>query len=357
VLVFVAVVVAIVVLRLLVPAGTPPIRLAGKGDREKSISRLEKVHLGGSDQWILLRSENTDNPVILFLHGGPGTSQLTSNRRNTKQLERFFTVVNWDQRGAGKSYSAIADSGRMTIDQFMQDTRELTLYLMKRFAKTRIVLAGHSWGSALGALTVARHPELFHCYVGFGQVAKMKEGEAASYSWTLDQARARGHRRAVKALEKMGPPPYRGDWRASTISERSWVARFGGEVHGSWWGAVGIVLGNVLFSREYNLADRVNVFRGVLGSMRLLWPELMQVDLFRSVPELKVPVFFLEGRHDHEVPSDIAARYFAALKAPAKELVWFEHSAHMVNSEERDLFNKILVEKVRPVAVERSVSC
>jgi pimeloyl-ACP methyl ester carboxylesterase len=184
----------------------------------------------------------------------------------------------------------------------------------------------------------------------------MEEGGTASYRWTLEQAKKRNHRRAVRALEKMGPPPYPGDWRASTISERSYVARFGGEVHGNWFGAVGIVLGNVLFSRESGLADRVKVFRGVLGSMQLLWPELMQVDLFRSVPELKVPVFFLEGRHDHEVPSDIAARYFAALRAPSKELIWFENSAHMVNSEERDLFNRILVEKVLPIAVGRNIS-
>ena len=126
-LVAVAVIVALAVLRLLMPAGTPRIRLKGESGRAKSIALLEKVLIGGSGQWVLERSENTGNPVILFLHGGPGTSQLTSNRRNTKRLEKFFTVVNWDQRGAGKSYAAIADRGRMNIEQFIQDTRELTL--------------------------------------------------------------------------------------------------------------------------------------------------------------------------------------------------------------------------------------
>jgi pimeloyl-ACP methyl ester carboxylesterase len=350
-LIIVAVVVALLVVRFVIPAGTPPIRPAGKAGPARSIATLEKLPIGGSDQWVLQRSENTDNPVILFLHGGPGTSQLTGNRRNTRDLEKSFIVVNWDQRGAGKSYAAIRDAAKMNIDQFVEDTRELTLYLMKKFAKERIVLAGHSWGSAIGALTVARYPELYHCYVGIGQIANMEEGELASYQWTLDQARKRNARRAVRALEKMGPPPYQGDWRAKTISERSYVARFGGEVHGSRLGAIGIVLGNVLFSREYGLFDRINVFRGVLGSMKLLWPQLFKVDLFRSVPELKVPVFFIEGRHDHEVPTEIAARYFAALKAPAKELVWFENAAHMVNSEERDAFNKTLLEKVLPIAL------
>jgi len=350
-LIVVAVVVALVVARFVIPAGTLRIRPAGKGDPAKNIAVLEKVTIGGSDQWVLERSENTDNPVILFLHGGPGTSQLTGNRRNTRDLEKSFIVVNWDQRGAGKSYGAIRDAAKMNIDQFVEDTKELTLYLLEKFRKQRIVLVGHSWGSAIGAMAVAKYPELYSCYVGIGQIANMAEGELASHQWTLDQAKKRKARRAVRALEEMGPPPYRGDWRAKTISERSYVARFGGEVHGNWFGAVGIVLGNVLFSREYGLADRINVFRGVLGSMQLLWLQLFKVDLFQSVPELKVPVFFMEGRHDHEVPSDIAARYFAALKAPAKELIWFENAAHMVNSEERDLFNKILVEKVLPIAV------
>lgn len=353
VLVVLAVVAALVVARFVIPAGTPRIRLTGKGDQTKSIASLEKLNIGGSDQWVLVRSENTDNPIILFLHGGPGTSQLTANRRNTRYLERFFIVVNWDQRGSGKSYPAIADTGKMNIDQFVEDTRELTLYLMKKFRKERIVLVGHSWGSAIGALTAAKYPEIYCCYVGIGQVANMEEGEAASYKWTLDQARERNKRRAIKALEKMGPPPYQGDWRAKMISERRYVGRFGGEVHGSRIGATGLVLGSVLFSREYSLTDRINVFRGLLGSLQLLWPQLLKVDLFQSVSEMKVPVFLMEGRYDHEVPSEIAARYFAALKAPAKELIWFENSAHMINSEERDLFNKILVEKVLPIAARK----
>jgi pimeloyl-ACP methyl ester carboxylesterase len=352
-LVVVAVVVALIVVRFLLPAGTPSIRPARKAGPARSIAVLEKLPIGGSDQWVLQRSENIDNPVILFLHGGPGTSQLTGNRRNTRDLEKSFIVVNWDQRGAGKSYGAIRDAAKMNIDQFVEDTKELTLYLLEKFGKERIVLVGHSWGSAIGAMAAAKYPELYSCYIGIGQIANMEEGEAASYRWALETAKKRNAKRAIKTLEKMGPPPYPGDWRAKTISERSYVARFGGEVHGNRLGAIGIVLGNVLFSREYGLVDRVNVFRGVLGSMKLLWPQLFKVDLFQSVPEMKVPVFFMEGRYDHEVPPNIAARYFAALKAPAKELVWFENSAHMVNSEERNAFNKTLVEKVLPIALAR----
>jgi pimeloyl-ACP methyl ester carboxylesterase len=105
---------------------------------------------------------------------------LTLNRRNTRELEKFFIVVNWDQRGAGKSYGAIGDVDRMTIDLFVADTRELTRYLLRKFHKDRLVLVGHSWGSVIGALTVSRYPELYSCHVGIGQVASMAEGEAAA---------------------------------------------------------------------------------------------------------------------------------------------------------------------------------
>jgi pimeloyl-ACP methyl ester carboxylesterase len=339
--------------RFVLPASTPRIR-AGGSTGPGSVAALEKVRIGGNDQWVLERSADTCNPVVLFLHGGPGTSQLTSNRRDTLALEKHFTVVNWDQRGAGKSYGAIADPDKMNIAQFVADTRELTSYLLKKFHQDRLVLVGHSWGSVIGALAVSRYPELYSCYVGIGQVGTMAAGEAASYRWTLDQARQRGNRRAVDALVAMGPPPYDGDWRKKTITQRGYLARFGGEVHRSRFGASGRVVNGLLFSREYTLTDRVNVVRGILGSMRLLWPELLQVDLFESAPEIKVPVFLIEGRHDHECPSEIAERYFNALKAPTKELIWFDRSAHLPNSEEPDLFNKIMVEKALPIAARHS---
>lgn len=344
----------LIAVRSALPAGTPRIRLGGKADSVRSIAALEKVRIGGCDQWVLQRSEDVDNPVVLYLHGGPGTSQLTSNRRNTRHLEKFFTIVNWDQRGAGKSYQAISDTDKMNIGQFVQDTRELTLYLLEKFRRERLVLVGHSWGSVIGALTVSAYPELYSCYVGIGQVANMADGEAVSYQWTLGQAREHRNRRAMKALLKTGPPPYQGDWQKNTVAQRRYLGRFGGEVHASRNGALSLVIGGLLFSREYTLADRFNFFRGISGSMRLLWPQLLEVDLFTSVPEIGVPVFFMEGRNDWEVPYEIAERYFDSLRAPAKELVWFDRSAHLPNSEERRLFNTIMVAKVLPIAAHRA---
>jgi pimeloyl-ACP methyl ester carboxylesterase len=315
------------------------------------VDTLECVRIGKADQWVRERSEDLANPIVLYLHGGPGTSQLTSNRRNTRALERYFTIVNWDQRGAGKSYVAIRDANAMNIDQFVDDTRDLTEHLLHKFGQKRLVLVGHSWGTVIGALTVARSPDLYSCYVGIGQISNMAEGEMLSYRWVLDQARQRHRRRAIRSLERIGPPPYAGDWRKKTVTERSYVARFGGEVRASRGGAMGMVLRGLLVSPEYTLRDRVNYFRGVLESMRILWPQLLEVDLFEQVPEMQLPVFFMEGRHDWEVPSILSARYFEALRAPSKRLIWFENSAHLPNAEERDRFNQIMRDEVRLVAL------
>jgi pimeloyl-ACP methyl ester carboxylesterase len=313
---------------------------------------LECIRIGAADQWVLERSEDLSNPIVLYLHGGPGTSQMTLNRRNMRALERCFTVVDWDQRGAGKSYAAIRDADAMRIDRFVDDTREVTAYLLEKFRKDRLVLVGHSWGSAIGTLAVARSPKLYSCYVGVGQVANMAEGEALSYRWVLDEARRRRDRRALRSLERIGPPPYAGRWLRKTMIERRYVARFGGEVRARRHGAASMLLRSVLVSSDYSVRDRVDFLRGVVGSLRALWPQFLELDLVEQVPELRVPVFFMEGRHDWEVPSVLAARYYDVLRAPSKRLVWFEHSAHVPNAEERDRFNHVMGTDVRAVALD-----
>lgn len=328
--------IAAIVALFLVPGWTPPI--------PGGVALLEQVPVNGTRQWVLIRSENPANPVVLFVHGGPGAAQLTLNRVNTGALEKHFTVVNWDQRGAGKSFAA----GVAPMAQYVDDVIDLSSYLARRFQQPRILLVGHSWGSAIGALAVHKRPDLFLGYVGVGQMSRASESEALSYRRTLEEAQRRGDASAVAELTKIGPPPWSGDWTSSFLTERKWVAKLGGEVYGSNSGAIGMVLKNLIVSREYTMVDRLNYFRGIVASGRALGPEILKLDLFTQAPELGVPVWFCLGRHDREVPSELAARYFEALVAPQKRLVWFEKSAHMVNSEERDAFNALLIDEVLP---------
>jgi len=174
------------------------------------------------------------------------------------------------------------------------------------------------------------------------------ESEKISYEWTLQQAKLRGKSASIKKLIEIGSPPYSGLWRSKFLTQRQILGKFGGEYYRSNAGAFKVVIKNLVISSEYNLKDRVNFFRGIFDSLNILFPELLKVNLFEEIPELKVPVWFMLGRHDYEVPSVLSAKYFEVLKAPEKTLYWFENSAHLPNTEERDLFNQILIENILP---------
>jgi pimeloyl-ACP methyl ester carboxylesterase len=340
------VVVAALVVLLVIPGSTPKINTRRHAN---SLAVLEQVPVNDTLQWVLVRSENVANPVVLFVHGGPGTSWLTLMRRNTQPLERYFTVVNWDQRRAGKSFDAGRDDRKMTRAQFVDDILDLSSYLAKRFHKGKILLVGHSWGSVIGMLAAAKSPHLFSAYVGIGQMSRMAESERISYEWTLEQSQRARDTSSAKKLTAIGPPPYTGDhWQSKFMTERRILGKRGGEYYGSTIGALGIVLKNLVFSREYTIVDRVNFFRGIFQSVKALYQELSLTDLFIEVPEVKIPVYFCLGRHDYEVPSVLSAKYFEALTAPRKQLVWFERSSHMPNTEERDLFNEFMIKTVLP---------
>jgi len=329
------------------PPWTAPIVDAAGRPLPGSIASIEQVVLGGVEQRVLIRGHSIANPVLLYLHGGPGTSELGMVRQhNLPVLEQHFTVAVWDQRGAGLSFASRRPESGMTVEQFIADTHELTLLLCRRFKQPKIFLVGHSWGSLLGVLTVQRHPELYHAYVGVGQAVDMREGERISYEWTLAQARQAGDTRSVASLEAIGAPPYTGKLRPKLMAQRRILAKYGGEVHGHPGGGMSTLVRALLRSSEYGWSDRINVFRGIFANMRLMWPKIVDINLMVQAPALKVPVYFLEGRYDYEAPSVLAERYFQVLQAPSKELIWFERSAHFVNTEEADAFNRFFVERL-----------
>lgn len=313
-----------------------------------SIASLEKVNVGGQQQWILMRGVDTTKPVIFFLHGGPGTSNMCLLRKYTAELEQHFVVVTWDQRGAGKSYEAIHPTSSMTIHQFILDTGELTQMLCDRFNQKKILLVGHSWGSAIGILSVQKYPDLYHAYIGIGQIANMQENELISYNWTLAQATQAKDERAIKTLTEIGKPPYMGNWQKKIMAERRLLGKYGGELYASSKGAFPLIFSNLIFATEFTLLDKVNFFRGIFASNRLLWQELMAVNLKKQATTFKVPLYFVLGKHDYEVPSVLAEQYFNIIEAPKKELIWFENSAHFANIEEKEKFNALLINHVLP---------
>jgi len=330
----------------MIPGYTSQIKDKHGHSLKGSIASLEKVKLGEKEQWILIRGVDITKPVILFLHGGPGTADMSLLRRYTSELEKHFVVVSWDQRGAGKSFAAIYPESSMKISQFVSDAHDLAEMLCQRFKQEKLFLVGHSWGSVLGILTVQKYPDLFHAYTGMGQIADMQRNEKLTYEWTLEQAIKVNDQPTFKKLVEMGKPPYTGNWQKKFMTQRRFLGKYEGEVYGNSKGAFPVVIGSLLRSTEYNLWDKVNFFRGIFSSVRLIWPELMTINLMVQVSSLKVPVFFVLGRHDHEAPSILAEEYFKLLDAPRKELIWFEKSAHMPHVEENEKFSNILIKDV-----------
>ena len=163
------------------------------------IASLEKVRLGGVDQWIQIRSHDRSKPIVLFLHSGPGFPELPFSHLNAA-LEKEFVIVQWDQRGAGKSYSSSVPESSMTIEQFIADTHELVQLLLQRFGRTKLILVAHSWGSIVGALTVARHSELFEAYVGISQAVNPPESERMTYRFALETAVKQGNEKAAAEI-------------------------------------------------------------------------------------------------------------------------------------------------------------
>jgi pimeloyl-ACP methyl ester carboxylesterase len=310
------------------------------------IHSLESITLGNLQQWILIRGHDVTAPVLLFLHGGPGVPSISFVRDfdATFKLQEHFVLVYWDQRGAGKSYNASIPPDSMTIEQFIADTRELVEVLRKRFATTKIYLVGHSWGSLIGALTTARYPELFSAYVGIGQVVHMRENEALSYQLTLEQAVAAEHAQALRQLTAIGPPPY--DGYREMLIERQWVRTFDQRRQKQLTAPRAIDPARFSLA-EVSFAEALAWLPGPSFSMKHLWDELYDANLFQQAPRIDVPVYLLEGRYDYYAPSSIARRYYEQLDAPkGKTFVWFDHSGHSPPAEEPEKFYNVLVHGV-----------
>lgn len=323
----------IISLSFLLPARTPYITGAN------SVATIEKVILGGVEQFILIRGRDVSNPILLFLHGGPGYSQISYARKYQKGLEEDFIVVNWDQRGSGKSYSRNIPKETMTRDQLIEDTKELIDYLCDTYDKDKIYLIGHSWGSELGIFVVDKYPERIEAYIGIGQVVNGLEGEMISYEYAMEKAKEDNNKRAIRELNAIGTPPYK-TITTDTNTQRKWLARYGG-VERQVNTLKDIFLCSI-FAPEYTGMDGIRMAIGSKFSFDNLWGSHYSLNLIELIPEVKVPIYFCVGRYEYTIPSQLAEQYYESIIAPSKELYWFENSSHFPHFEEVEKFEEIM---------------
>ncbi len=325
-------------------ASTPPILDVNGKPIPESIAVLENLNLNGSEQWMSIRGKDSHNPVLLFLAGGPGGSQLVTERRALAGLEDHFVVVNWEQPGAGKSFDAV-DRSKLTPNRYITDAHELVLNLRQRFGKEKVYVLGESWGSALGIIVVQRYPELFHAFIGTGQMVAFLENDLICYDFALRLAAERGDTKQVEKLKQQGPPPYYGNdvalKSATYLTETFSYMNKNPAIANAGFNTLQDLAGP-----EYGLYDKINFVRGLLDTFGVVYPQLWDVDFRKQAKRLEVPVYFLIGRHDVNAPPKLTEEYFNLLTAPHKELIWFERSGHAPWMNESNKFVDVMVNKI-----------
>jgi pimeloyl-ACP methyl ester carboxylesterase len=309
-----------------------------------SISVIETLNINGLNQKMIIRGRDTTKPVLLYLHGGPGDPEYPFVHQFNSGIEDLFVVCYWDQRGAGLSYSKNIPPETMTLSQFVEDAGKVSEYLIYKFNRKKIYLLGHSWGTMLGSFTAKKYPDYFYAFIAVGQVGDQVRSENISYNFVLSRAKELKDRKAIRALENIGTPPYSDPEEAigKMLIERKYVIRYGGAIKkGEFYPKA---IKSLFFCKEYTFRDKINYLKGMKFTKGYLWDEIMKTNLFKTVPVQKIPVYIMQGIYDHQTSYVVAKEYYDSLQAPVKKFFPFEYSAHSPIFEEPEKFENILKE-------------
>lgn len=306
------------------------------------IRTSEFLELNGKKQYISIRADASGLPLLLYLHGGPGDAALPLMLKYNSALESKYTVVIWEQRGAGKSYYPFSPDEALTIQAFLDDIHALIEYLIKRFQQEKVFLLGHSWGSMLGMKFIQQYPELVHTYIGCGQVVDMQKGVQRQYEYVLAKSREDGKFDILERLSKIDLSYTQDNWLDDMLFVTGLVVKYKGSLYGR--ANYTTLVRDFIFSRGYGIRDLINREKGSLQSIRYLWPELMGVS-FLSTTQFEVPIVLIEGRHDHHVSSALAKEYHDTITTE-KRFHWMEKSCHFPQWSEPEQFNHIVLSLV-----------
>lgn len=314
-----------------------------------SIAEYTSVNLGGNDQSILIRGENKNNPVLLYIHGGPGNPETSFIVPFQSEWEKNFVVVNWDQLDSGRSFNKNIKQDEITTDRICSDAIELTHYLEKRFGVDKIYLVGHSYGSLVGMRCIDKSPDDFYAYIGTGQIGNQQKNETKLIDYARTMAKKDGNHEALKELDSLGSLPYTKDNFGKKLSvSRKWTAFYGGAIYGQK--DTSIFNSKAVLRPEYNIIDYYNYFQGDAAyysntaADTARW-ELFTADFEKDIPSVRVPVYFVQGANDYSTSFDCCKDYFDMLTAPSKKLYKIDNAAHNVIFEKPEQFADIL-EKV-----------
>jgi len=343
--------VAILVYFLAKSPGKVPQFLDENGNvRENSVSEKIWVNINDAQQGMFIRGEDVSKPILLFVHGGPGMPQYFMFDRYKTELEKHFIVCYWEQRGAGLSYRSPMSGEDITVEQLVSDTASVAKYLCERFGQDKIYLMAHSWGSFIGIQSAAANPELYHAYIGIGQISSQAKSEIIAYDYMLERYIENGNTRRINELKK-----YDIHNSVTALHDFSTSALRDTAMHELGVGSMrdmNSVISGIFFPvmncSAYTLKEKINIWMAkfFLNSHTNLHQDLMDADLFMAITEVAVPVYIIAGRFDYTVNYALQREYFDKINAPLKGFYTFENSAHSPIYEEPQRFTEIVVDDV-----------
>ena len=314
-------------------------------ESQEGIDVMEKVKIGGLWQYLYIRGENKNNPILLYLHGGPGSSMMPFITLFQKEWEKDFTVVQWDQRNAGKTYRAndpkkVAPT--VTVTQMLADTLEVVRYLTNKYGKEKVVLLGHSWGSVLGSLFIKKYPEYVDYYIGVGQVINFKENETVGFKKALERATEANNIKDIKALKALEPYPS-SKYKAEEMNKMMKLRKIQQKYHLA--AGPNFKLGCAIFTSPYTTFKEG---MSLLSNPVDLYPKIFkylfgEYDLKKRTPIYKVPIIYIMGEDDWQTPYTLAKSYFETIQAPYKEFITIKNAGHIAMIDQPQAFAKALV--------------
>jgi pimeloyl-ACP methyl ester carboxylesterase len=305
-----------------------------------SLSEKSWVPINGIEMGMIIKSRDLRKPVLLFVHGGPGMPEYWLNHTYPARLEELFTVVWWDQRGAGLSFNTQIPPATMTTEQLVADTLSVTHYLRQRFRQDKIYLMAHSFGSYIGIQAAAQAPELFHAYIGVAQSVNLALSEELAYEWLLDF-----YVDDQKTLAQLKKAPY-GTAAYEKLRDRVMHEAGIGTTHTMYSVISGIFLA-VMKHQEYMIKEKLHIWQGKAFSQQsIVNEEFRQANLSDIVTRLDIPVLFFSGAYDYTVNRFLSEVYLEELQAPEKHFYLFEDSAHSPIFEEPEAVLAILNELI-----------
>lgn len=343
---FLLIIATLAILLLVVSPGRP----GSCTDKGNDICEKTFINIGGVRQGMFIRGKDEDNPVLLFVHGGPSFSEYFMVEKYPAGLEDYFTVCYWDQRGGGLSCSPEVTSESMTLEQLASDMIGVTNYLRDRFKKEKIYIIAHSGGTAFALRAVAAYPHLFHSYIGMAQITRQAESEKLAYRYMVDRYTSSGKTKMVRQLSEY--PVLEDDsfllpFFNSALRDKS-MHELGIGTMRNMTSVMSGVFYPVWTCRAYTVREKINIWRSkfTLVNKSGLRAEVLALNMAEEVPALEVPVYFFSGRHDLTVSRDLSAAYLEKLECPFKGFYTFEESSHSPMFEEPERFLEIMTSDV-----------